>query len=47
MAYPGATIYEFSDVGVERVAWGDVDTVGITRSFLDAPNRFLQQLGIT
>ena len=47
MAYPGATIYEFSDGGVERVAWDDVDTVGITRSFLDAPNRFLQQLGIT
>ena len=44
MAFPGAVIYEFSEGGIDRVDWDDVDTVGITRSFLDAPERFLSRL---
>jgi predicted ATPase len=44
MAFPGATIYEFGEDGIGRVDWVDVDTVQLTRSFLDAPERFLVKL---
>ena len=44
MAFPGAVIYEFGQEGVARVDWENVDTVHLTRSFLEAPGRFLDQL---
>ena len=44
MAYPEATIYEFSDAGPSRVAWADVDTVAITADFLASPRDFLHEL---
>jgi predicted ATPase len=42
--YPGALIYEMTDAGPERVAWEDTDTYRLTKSFLDAPERFLREL---
>jgi predicted ATPase len=44
MAYPGAVLYEFDATGIERVEWDDVDTVMITRSFLEDPGHFLARL---
>lgn len=44
LAYPGATIYELSDAGIERVAWDQTDHVRFTRAFLEAPDRFLGEL---
>lgn len=41
LAIPGATIYEFSEHGVERCAWDALDAVRTTRAFLDAPERFI------
>lgn len=44
MAYPAATIYEFSERGAQQVEWRDIDTVRITREFLDAPDRCFDEL---
>lgn len=44
MAYPGATIYELGDDGIRRVAYQDTDHYQITRSFLEAPERYLRHL---
>jgi predicted ATPase len=44
MAFPGATIYECTEAGLERVAYDDVDHVRLTRAFLDHPQRFLRHL---
>jgi predicted ATPase len=44
LALPGATIYEFSDDGIRRAAWEELDVVQQTRSFLDAPERYFRHL---
>ena len=44
MAYPEATIYQFTDDGPTEVAWADVDTVRITSDFLAHPGEFLADL---
>lgn len=44
LAFPGATIYQFSDSGIEQVALEDTDHYRITRSFLQDPQAFLRHL---
>jgi predicted ATPase len=44
MAYPGATIYEFTDAGPVEVDWHTIDTVRITADFLAHPTEFLAEL---
>jgi predicted ATPase len=44
LAYPDATIYACTDGGVDEVAYEDVEAVGLTRAFLQAPERFLRGL---
>ena len=44
MAYPGAWIYQLSEVGLERVAYDDTDHVQITRNFLASPARMIRHL---
>lgn len=44
MAYPNATINVLSDAGIASQPWTDIDHVQITRSFLEAPERFFRHL---
>ena len=44
LAYPHATIYNCTEHGVEEVAYEDAEPVRLTQSFLDARERFLEQL---
>ena len=44
LAYPEATIYSFDDDGLHEVDYEDADPVRLTRSFLQARERFLQEL---
>lgn len=44
LAYPGATIYACTDVGLNEVDYDDAEPVRLTRSFLDARDRFLREL---
>jgi predicted ATPase len=44
MAYPNASIYEFTCDGLAEVEWADVDTVRITSDFLAHPTEFLDEL---
>lgn len=44
MAYPNASIYEFTSDGVALVEWASVDTVRITSDFLAHPTEFLDEL---
>lgn len=44
MAYPNASIYEFTDAGPHLVEWANVDTVRITADFLAHPSDFLGEL---
>ena len=43
-ALPGAAVYELHDEGVDEVAWDDTDAVVLLRSFLGAPDRYLDRL---
>lgn len=43
LACPGATIYELDEDGIARCGWEALDTVRLTRAFLDAPERFIEQ----
>ena len=42
LACPGARIYELDDAGLAPCAYDDVDAVRLTRSFLEAPERYLR-----
>jgi len=42
LACPDATIYELGGAGLARCAYDDLDAVRVTRSFLEAPDRFLR-----
>ncbi len=44
LAYPDATILECSDTGVEAIDYEDAEPVRLTRSFLEARERFLHEL---
>jgi predicted ATPase len=44
LAYPDATIYACHRGGIEQVAYDDAELVQLTRSFLEAPSRYLRQL---
>jgi predicted ATPase len=43
LAFPGARIYEFSD-GLRQVEYTNTEPYTLTRSFLEAPERFLKHL---
>jgi predicted ATPase len=42
LACPDARIYELDDAGIAACAYDDLDTVRLTRGFLDAPERFIR-----
>jgi len=44
LAYPGATIYECSEDGLQRIDYDDAEPVRLTRSFLDSRERFVERL---
>jgi predicted ATPase len=44
LAYPDATIFHCGEDGLETVAYEDAEPVRLTRSFLDARERFLAEL---
>ena len=44
LAYPDATIYACRSNGIEQIAYDDAELVQLTRSFLEAPPRYLRQL---
>jgi len=44
LAFPGARIYTFDRVPIEPVAFDELDHVRITRDFLNAPERYLNQI---
>ncbi len=44
MAYPDAWIYEFSQTGIERVAYAETEHYRITRDFLSNPERMMKVL---
>jgi predicted ATPase len=44
LAYPNATIYEFSDAGVRHVPYEDAEPVRLTHSFLAARGGYLAQI---
>ena len=44
MAFPGATIYQFDETGIETAHWEDVEHVAIMKAFLNDPEQFLRHL---
>jgi len=42
LACPEATIYELDESGMTPCAYDDLETVRLTRGFLDAPDRFIR-----
>lgn len=44
LAYPNATIYQFSERGIEQVAYEDTEHYQLTRAFLNNPQRMLNEL---
>lgn len=44
LAYPDAVIYEFTGAGIVRVDYEEAQPVTLTRSFLEAPERFFTHL---
>ena len=44
MAIPGATIYDFDQSPLVETPFDELASVGLLRSFLEAPNRFLRHL---
>ena len=42
LACPGASIYELDEAGLAPCAYDDVEAVRLTRSFLEAPERYLR-----
>jgi predicted ATPase len=42
LACPEATIFELDDAGIAPCAYDDLETVRLTRGFLDAPDRYLR-----
>lgn len=44
MAFPNATIYNFDNGTIKRIAYDEVEHVIITRSFLNDPEQYLKRL---
>ena len=44
LAYPQAAIYSCEEQGLEQVTYEDAEPVRLTRSFLDARERFVDRL---
>jgi predicted ATPase len=44
LAYPDAQIYSFDSIPIRPVAYEALDHVRLTRDFLNAPDRYLNQL---
>ncbi|HBE69276.1 MAG TPA: AAA family ATPase [Planctomycetaceae bacterium] len=44
MSYPDAWIYEFSQDGIERIAFEDTEHFNVTKTFLDNPSRMHRHL---
>lgn len=44
LAYPDATIYEFSSTGIHKTCYEDIEHVKLTRDFLDNPANFFNKL---
>lgn len=44
LAYPGAMIYACSSDGLEQISYEDAEPVRLTKSFLDARERFVERL---
>ena len=44
LAYPGAQIYEFTQLGVQVTRFEELDHVNVTRNFLNNPGSFLKEL---
>jgi predicted ATPase len=44
LAYPGATIYALEETGLETIGYDETPAVSLTRTFLDAPERFVREL---
>lgn len=44
LAYPGATLLQFSEDGINQVKYDDLEHVNITRDFLNNPASFLRHL---
>jgi len=44
LAFPGARIYNFDATPIQAVAYEELDHVRITRDFLSAPERYLNQI---
>ena len=44
LAYPGATIYELTEMGPQQVAYEDLEHVQVTRNFLNRTETFLNVL---
>lgn len=44
LSYPGATIYELSQNGIEKIDYDEADIVRVTRDFLDDPSSYLRRL---
>jgi predicted ATPase len=43
-AFPGATVLEFSERGITRTSWDDLELVQHWRTFMDAPDAYLRYL---
>jgi predicted ATPase len=44
LAYPGASIYQLSQTGIEQVVYEDIEHVKMTRDFLNNPSAFTNKL---
>ena len=44
MAYPGAEILQFSEAGIESVAYRETEHYKLTRQFMDAPEQMMKYL---
>ncbi|HKG95630.1 MAG TPA: AAA family ATPase [Gemmatimonadaceae bacterium] len=44
LAFPGARIYTFDDPPVREVAYEELESVNLTRAFLNEPERYLRHL---
>ncbi len=44
LAYPGATLYQFEEDGIQEVAYRDTDHYLVMKAFLNGPERILRHL---
>jgi len=44
MAFPGATIYQITEQGVQKIAYDDTEHYQVTRTFLNSPHAFLERV---